>query len=562
MASTNTRRPAKSPVRNRTPSKSATGLARIQVDMFDVGLGASLLIQMRLASGDVVRVLADGGMGPDYPPEGVHARMPAAVEAFHGENRSQIDLIVGTHYDSDHLRGLVPIAEDPGLSIKEVWLPPLKDDSEAIESSEFLVDKFYRDDDGQQLLDYLRRKRAEIEEIHRLERDVVSALAEQHLGTEQAPLPFYKESSDPGVFITMLRDVAIHSVDGLESFFRLHIEDCEARALAGSTHDLTTYDSSRQTLRDLASLKHYPGYYRYERSKQEDAIRQFISSDTERASALPAVLAEVRKSTASGAITASNLHKVVRALAVRQDKPIVACRPIEDGMPRRYVWTSTKRRFIERAAGGDAEVTLQLLGPNQSLVDKHREKLPIGLYAYALMEATRIRLEGITPSNQLSYMFTLEMSGQRLLISGDAGCYGFKHGDAYYPRLLEKLATLHVVQVAHHAGRNYDFYNSLLEAGFARQRPAAILLISHAAHDKTRPSQRFAEFVAQCRRAKDEVRLLFTGEPLGAKVDDFDELICAIPPGSERARSGDVRIAYTEGARGMWQVLKHVVSRA
>ncbi|HEY6123476.1 MAG TPA: hypothetical protein VIV63_02405, partial [Steroidobacteraceae bacterium] len=121
---------------------------KIQVDMYAVGLGAAILVQYRLEDGKVVRVLADGGMGHGgYPVDGVHDRIADAFTSF-GDDESRIDLIIGTHYDGDHLKGLVPIAEDDSLQIGEVWLPPIRDDSDEVpghisEDSGFLAHKFF-----------------------------------------------------------------------------------------------------------------------------------------------------------------------------------------------------------------------------------------------------------------------------------------------------------------------------------------------------------------------------------------------------------------------------------
>lgn len=537
----------------------ANAQPRIQVDMYDVGLGAGLVIQFRRKSGEVVRILADAGMGPGYQVDGVHQRLPDALATFDvGAGAARIDLIVGTHYDADHLKGLVPIAEDPVLSITEVWLPPLKDDSEDIESDEFLVEKFYRDDTGQVLTDYLSHKQTQVEELRRLELQFVTMLEQHQPDMKRTWLPRYRVSRQHDALSAQLVNLDGNTPSDFEAYFEAHVEEASERVLPLTAHDAARYDSRKPSLRTLAS--EFLRLSWWTRRSVAPDVNSAVAQDLERARALPAALAEIRKSTASGAITASNLHKVVRALAARPDKPLVACRYIEDGLPRRFVWTPSKRRFIQKAAGGEDEITLQLLGPNESLIDKHREKLPVGSYAMAFMETARIPLESITPSNQLSYIFTLEMEGQRLLISGDAGCYGFSVDGNYYPRLIKQLSPLHVVQVAHHAGHNYDFYNTLLKAGFAAQKPASYLLISHAPQDEKRPSEPFGDFIAACRRSKDEPRLLFTGEPLASKVADYDELICPIPAGSSKAVSGDVRLAYSSTGGGKWMVLKHVVS--
>ena len=108
----------------------------IQVDLFEVQLGASLLLQFRADDGDVMRVLADGGQGP---PIDVHKKLPGALQAFSDGRR--IDLLLGTHYDADHLDGLVPIINDSTIEITEAWLPPVANDVEPHAVDEVLADQ-------------------------------------------------------------------------------------------------------------------------------------------------------------------------------------------------------------------------------------------------------------------------------------------------------------------------------------------------------------------------------------------------------------------------------------
>jgi hypothetical protein len=95
-----------------------------QVDMFDVGLGAALLMQFRLSNGNVVRILADGRLNSAIEKK----RLPDALTDFSMSSK-RIDLMVGTHYDRDHLDGLVPIVKEQCIEIGEAWLPPVADDS-------------------------------------------------------------------------------------------------------------------------------------------------------------------------------------------------------------------------------------------------------------------------------------------------------------------------------------------------------------------------------------------------------------------------------------------------
>ena len=104
-------------------------LPSIQIDMFEVQLGAGLLVQFRTCD-QVVRVLADAGVhASGYPKDHVHRKLTDAFESFDASASRRIDLIVGTHYDADHLDGLVPIIEDPTIEIGEAWLPPVANDN-------------------------------------------------------------------------------------------------------------------------------------------------------------------------------------------------------------------------------------------------------------------------------------------------------------------------------------------------------------------------------------------------------------------------------------------------
>jgi len=50
----------------------------IRVDMFEVQLGLSMLLQFRLSSGGIVRVLADAGIkAKGYPVDHVRRKLPS-----------------------------------------------------------------------------------------------------------------------------------------------------------------------------------------------------------------------------------------------------------------------------------------------------------------------------------------------------------------------------------------------------------------------------------------------------------------------------------------------------
>jgi hypothetical protein len=166
------------------------------------------------------------------------------------------------------------------------------------------------------------------------------------------------------------------------------------------------------------------------------------------------------------------------------------------------------------------------------------------------------RSSQLRQGNQLSYIARIGFAGQGILISGDAGCVDFKSArDAYYPDLLEAMAPLHVVQVAHHGGNNAHFYRVLSAAKFPEQNDRSLMLLSHATDDKTRPSPEFREFLLSALKKGDDVQLLFTSRPTHDKVIDY--LGAVHPTVGASGTVGDVKIVF-DGKR--WRVKAHAVA--
>jgi hypothetical protein len=264
-------------------------------------------------------------------------------------------------------------------------------------------------------------------------------------------------------------------------------------------------------------------------------------------------LAFIRRAAAKDAINASSLAKVVGALKAR-GIPIV-CRMIRNGIPRRFVWREQQKRFVPGAQLQAEGPELTLLGPSEGLVKKHWNRLPIGDYVARLSFVT-IPIKTITPSNQLSYVARFGLGEERILVTGDAGFVDFKaRRGKYYPALLRALLPLHLIQVAHHAGNNAHFYRALIKADYPGQEARSLMLLSHATHDKYRPSKEFGMFVEEVRKDGDDVQLLFTSEPSAKKVQDYRDIIHPVV-GTPPATVGDVRVGFDETR---WQVLRHAV---
>lgn len=514
-------------------------MSLIQIDMFEVQLGAAILLQFQGDTGPV-RVLADAGVkASGYPSDHVLTKLNSILPA--GERR--LDLVIGTHYDEDHLNGLVPIIDDDTIDIGEAWMPPVVNDAatyaidQALTARDLLAHQFSGEDGGAILDDYLEAKRADIEILRRLE----EALS----GKERSTSDGLRGGPD------RRRGYGEHDI----SFFREQIQD-ERGDLAdhGVGEDVEPHPVVEEVISHLRRDQYSSRNFSPDLDYLLNRAAQIGRDRPEIAKAQILSVSGIRKSAAKDAINAKALHDVVQALGGRQIP--IRSEIIDDGVPRLYRWSDAQRRFLvsKPAPGG---ITFTLLGPSKSLVRKHRERLPVLAAAFVALEF-RGAIRSITPSNQLSYIGRFDFRDQRILITGDAGCVDFSKGrKGYDPRLLRELKPLHVIQVAHHGGNNAHFYRVLEAADFPGQHEHSFLLLSHAYLDKTRPSQVFHDFLMKMldpAAADDKVRLLFTSEPEKIKVIDYLHVI--YPRVEPRAKVGDVRLLYDHGA---WTVSKHAV---
>ena len=517
----------------------------IQVDMFEVQLGASLFLQFQAADTGTVRVLADGGQGP--PVSNIHEKLPDAMESF-GDGQRRIDLLIGTHYDADHLDGLIPIINDPSIAITEAWLPPVANDvephavDEALGDHHFLPHQFYAPDGHRVLTRYLDAK---VQICQVLGPADVERVVEPRriMSADQGELERLK-----GTF-TEYRDEAMRELRS----------DAEDEAFTHADENAFDPASPRELLQhvDWFFWSRYDRRWRYhERFAQSDLAT--LSTGVLRAvrqHSVPARnLAGIRKSAASDAINAISLARITNCLRARQIP--IRCQMINDGTPRRFVWRTGARRFEGGSRLSEQGPTITLLGPSERLVRKHWDRLPVGVYAEVAFYSLGV-LKSITPSNQLSYVMRFSAENQGILVSGDAGCVDFKPGDRqpYYPELLKALPPLHVVQVAHHAGNNAHFYRVLKAAQYPEAEPQSFLLVSHATYDRHRPSSEFRRFVENVRREPEIVSVLFTTQPRADKIRDFESLVHA--PVGHTAMQGDVRLEFKDGR---WNVTEHAIA--
>ncbi len=529
-------------------------MENIQIDMFEVQLGSAILLQFKTENG-IIRVLADAGIkAKGYKLDHVHRKLSNDFMDFDSEI-SCLDLIIGTHYDKDHLDGLVPIIDDTNIEIKEAWLPPVLNDTEVIfieeqiHNHQMLAAQLYDDPEEKILKDYLINKQGQCYNLK-----ILTQIAYA-----------YKE----------------HDIETIESFYhklsRLNHERDDQRVT--EEYFVSQFEESSSILNEpfhddiISDIFDYSfGYpfnlrYRddancfYEHIKRmpiEESVKilhnrwkknsKGLSSDINKISI-------IRKGVAKDAINAISLNKVVKSLKKRNIP--IKCKIINDGEPLNIWWDNEKKCFGTDKNENKKTPIISLLGPSISLVKKHANKLPIGNYMMNFM-ACNLLVKPVSASNQLSYVVKFQFENQGILIVGDAGFVDFKPiascNKKYFPSLLGSLNNLQVIQIAHHAGRNSHFYHVLLNTDYPNQKDFSYLLLSHATEDKTRPSKEFESFISRITQHNKNLKLLFTSSPLKRKVKNYKSFI--YPNIGIPKDRGDVRLTY-DGNK--WDVKKHSI---
>lgn len=565
----------------------------IQVDMFEVQLGAAMLMQFRLASGEIVRILADAGVDKvsGYKTDHVFSKLfdslgnPTDVwNDFDSEPSPRLNLIIGTHYDEDHLRGLVPIINHHALPIDEIWLPPVQDDQADVSESSVsggnanLAQRLLDDNGSTVIREYLHNKAQRIQDVDRVYQELESReWRSQELDptgrNETIAVPEFKPDN--------------WNLERAIRYFEWHVGVAN-RSLGVRDHeDHHAHDDDEQqefdTLQEALDSNMQRWQYRMSHhwfnrrssstwlEKFNDAIQiGLIAPDTQPPEFL--ALANIRKSLAKDAITAIHLDEVVKAIRARNTAGVtpairIRCETILEGQPRYFFWD--KNRF----RGGDpkahkSELGFHLLGPSAQLVAKLQKKIPIGLMMFAYSDKG-LKSGSVRPSNRLSYVMRFHLNDEAILISGDAGFSDFAPSGttSFYPDLLNQLKSLQVVQVAHHGGINHRFYQALHAANLPKQTSWCFLLLSHAENDKTRPRAEFGHFANLFRwDQRNEVSVLFTSQPMPVKVMAFDDLVHppVLPVGKSVAKRGDVRLGFpftpdNTRSNTAWRVEAHAI---
>jgi len=567
-------------------------MGKIQVDMFEVQLGAALFLQFQLESGQVVRVLADAGVDKTsgYPINHVFNKLfdatgkPTSVWSDFSRENPKLDLIVGTHYDADHLRGLVPIIGKLDLEIDEIWLPPIQDDDGVVSAGSVsggnasLLKRLMAEDGEAVLARYLSKRLERIEDVDRVYKIGLLEDQQEHYSQMMALViegnKVLRNRSEPlegellanpeqvTRYFELQRSNAVRVLDQLDDGHAHELQEEQDQRFVDTVEQLKKYYRNKWFLKSLQrGLTWYDivAFDRLSHAWRNDVI---LRSDC-------LALETIRKSAANEAINATNLAEVVNAIKRRHaaggSRIRVVSEAIPQGAPRYFHWNGAK--FQETNPDFRGELGFHLMGPSHELVTQLHEKLPIGTYMLAY-RAEDLMSGTVTPSNRLSYVMRFHLQEQAILVTGDAGFTDFAptRSKNYYPKLLALLKPLHVVQIAHHGGMNHHFYEALKAGGLPSQNEWSFLMLSHATNDTTRPRAEFTRFVALFRNDKrNDVSVLFTSKPTHDKVDTILDLIHPVVPGSPiRAESGDVRLSFplsADPARAgtQWRVQQHCV---
>ena len=88
-----------------------------KIDLLNVGDGDAIIIQLK-KNNDSLLIVVDGGRLWDYE----SIVKPKLVSILKELNKKAPDIVIATHYDSDHIGGLIPLVQDYVDDIKEVWI--------------------------------------------------------------------------------------------------------------------------------------------------------------------------------------------------------------------------------------------------------------------------------------------------------------------------------------------------------------------------------------------------------------------------------------------------------
>jgi hypothetical protein len=436
----------------------------------------------------------------------------------------RLDLIVGTHYDADHLTGLARVVEEyPVGCIGEAWLPPfLNPDGEIVAGSPFLAHRIERDGlaaalsplegDARRLpseeLDRLRwvlsRDPHEILEVIAEGREELkNALLVSETGEAIVPL---EEDDEPALYDDHVQEVQVkraeaHADARWSAFARPESEERVTEAIKVVEKQLR--------LSALAELMKLGGEINTLALEQPYIAAKLLRSRSVSGSrALAAMTSTV------AAVNGVHLEKLLTALhrrGVRWSIPLA---------PAQARWRSF----------GAFEIAH--LSPTSTFVDVNRARLPV--MTKALYDHTALSIDAELPSwsNRLSHALAVRparcwcRNGCGVLLTGDCAFWRSVSTGAE-----EVVGECAIVDVAHHGGRWGRFREFLLAAQATNEQPRPLFLWLSTKHGGWRPpGPRLARLVRDL-SGNQSTWLLAANRPDGRALEGLRELTsCDTPP--------------------------------
>lgn len=405
----------------------------------------------------------------------------------------RLDLIVGTHYDADHLTGLARVVDAYPLgSIGRAWLPPfLNPDGEIVDGSPFLADRIQRDGLGPALspLEAFARRlpREELDGLRRaLSRGragILEAIDNQSDDVEHAALAFDDSEVVPYRDEPSQHD-DVHEGDAWEGFARPESGErvSEAIRIVGKLK----LDALVELMNIGAKINELA------RAKPEIAASLLRSRSAIGVRAVAAMTATV------AAVNGAHLEKLLVALHRRNVPWTIPIAPDNAG------WVSF----------GAFEIAH--LSPTAEFVETNRNRLPIIADAVYMARARLVDAELPSWSNRLSHALAIRPRGK--CWSGCA-CGIALTGDCAFWRSVSKgaeeiLASCGLIDVAHHGGEWGRFRELLVDAQTIAEPRSFLLWLSAKPDGWCPPGPRLARLV---RKLGGRTRLLAANRP-GARA--------------------------------------------
>lgn len=465
--------------------------------------------------------------------------------------KAQIDLMIASHHDMDHIGGLIDVVNDSRFEIKQAWVPVV------------LKPNF---DPWIDVQDETFTEAA----IRNPDQALSNALASMESGLNHS----VEADSQEGLAVhgtRFLRPATIH-VDA-------------PRGIPGFS--LEEFDSHAEEFIDLEALSNHPtilrlvnaglripggigcGYKALPHSHYDERHLQFWADedDLESRRSMSETFKEFNnlERSADGIIfrprrienflmalaatttrTYYNVTLVANLIKALRERNIPIYMPLASKTGTVLIDPSTSARVPENNIG---LFHIELLSPTKELVQRYQKKLIMPPDMLALARG----INYVTVPNKMSYVFNLKVDKATALLTGDSGFTDFYFGSkrVFDEDRVKKIKDVGFVKVPHHGGHFERFarcYQYLLDQDLSIKTQFFVTSLG-AGH--INPSEEF-EHLANVILSKQDFapspKFQFTNPPTRTRFD----LVCQSCP-RENSFGGDV-LSYEADDLGDWRL--------